>query len=187
MIDSKSLDVKILLLVFWDMVVFPKFVYIITPCILFLTIFFIPDDYTGLITYSKTMEGTVQNKWIYDTVFFYQVFILFLVMFKCLVLGLKDSNRQLIYIYTKKVIKENHGGYPHTSTIHSAFYFLFLACIFIFFNIFDKYSEFERTNTARHGNYIFNFIIQFFIKTQLFIAFFLAVFVRKIEESKYVL
>lgn len=187
MMDSKSLDIKILLIVFWEMVIFPKFVYIIVPCILFSSLFFIPDNYDGFIAYAKTMEGTIQNKWIYDTVFFYQIFILFLVFCKSLILGLTDRNRQIISTYVRKVIRENHGGYPNTNPLHSAFYFLFLACIFIFFNVFDEYSEFERTDVARNGNYIFNFIMQFFVKTQLFIAFFLAVFVRKIEENKYVL
>lgn len=185
--DSKSLDVKILLIIFWEMVIFPKFVYIIIPCIFFSSLFFIPDNYNGFITYAKTMDGTLQNKWIYDSVFFYQLFVLFLVFFKTFILGLTDRSRQIISTYVRKIMRENYGGYPHTNPLHSAFYFLILACIFIFFNVFDEYSEFERTNIARHGNYIFNFIMQFFFKTQLFIAFFLAVFVRKIEESKYVL
>ena len=126
MMDSKSLDIKILLIVFWEMVIFPKFVYIIVPCILFSSLFFIPDNYDGFIAYAKTMDGTIQNKWIYDTVFFYQIFILFLVFCKSLILGLADRNRQIISAYVRKVIRENHGGYPNTNPLHSAFFLIFL-------------------------------------------------------------
>lgn len=185
--SSKDLDIKIMPLIFLDMVIFPKFVYIFIPCVFFITIFFIPNDYNGFIVYAKTMEGTIQNKWVYDTVFLYQLLILLLVISKFIIIGLNMRIKAIISIYVKKVLKENSGGYPYTKPLHSALYFLLLACIFIFFNVFDEYSEFERTDMSRNGPYIFNFFVQFFIKTQLFIASFLAVFIRKMEENKYVL
>lgn len=187
MIDSKNLDIKILFIVFWDMVIFPRFVYIVIPFILFSTLFFIPDGYDGFILYARTMDGAIQNKWIYDTAFLYQILILCLVFCKYFILGLTEKNKQIIYIYVRKIIKDNHGAYPYTNPLHSAFYFLFLSCLFIFFNVFDEYSEFERTDVSRNGYYLFHFIMQFIIKTQLLIASFLAVFVRKMEESKYIL
>ena len=55
---------------FWDtmreVIFYPKFMIIFMPSLVFISLFFIPEDYAGWTKAAETMLGTYQNKWLLD-------------------------------------------------------------------------------------------------------------------------
>ena len=55
---------------FWDsmreVIFYPKFMIIFMPSLVFISLFFIPEDYAGWTKATKTMLGAYQNKWLFD-------------------------------------------------------------------------------------------------------------------------
>ena len=55
---------------FWDtmreVIFYPKFMVIFMPSLVFISLFFIPEDYAGWTKSAETMLGTYQNKWLLD-------------------------------------------------------------------------------------------------------------------------
>ena len=55
---------------FWDtmreVIFYPKFMIIFIPSLVFISLFFIPQDYAGWTKATKTMLGAYQNKWLFD-------------------------------------------------------------------------------------------------------------------------
>ena len=55
---------------FWDtmreVIFYPKFMIIFMPSLVFISLFFIPEDYADWTKATKTMLGAYQNKWLFD-------------------------------------------------------------------------------------------------------------------------
>jgi|GEM_PF-4818850 len=55
---------------FWDtmsdIIFYPKFIIVFIPSLVFISLFFIPEGYSGWTKATKTMMGTYQNKWLFD-------------------------------------------------------------------------------------------------------------------------
>ncbi|MDG6881363.1 Uncharacterised protein [Phocoenobacter uteri] len=96
--DSK-LSYRTMLLVVQHMVFFPKIVFIGIPIIIFISLFYVPADYSGLSIHSKTMCGTTQNKWLFDAFGLYCFLILILSMLKYFIFGFPP--------YVTEMIKKN--------------------------------------------------------------------------------
>ncbi|MDG6881364.1 Uncharacterised protein [Phocoenobacter uteri] len=96
--DSK-LSYRTVFLVVQHMVFFPKIVFIGIPIIIFISLFYVPADYSGLSIHSKTMWGTAQNKWLFDAFGLYCFLIVILSMLKYFIFGFPP--------YVTEMIKKN--------------------------------------------------------------------------------
>ena len=57
---------------FWqdldNVLYFPKTTVIGIPALIFVSLFFVPDGYAGMTTYTKSITSSQQNKWLFDVV-----------------------------------------------------------------------------------------------------------------------
>ena len=47
----------------------PKITVIGIPVLIFVSLFFVPDGYAGMTTYTKSISSSQQNKWLFDMVY----------------------------------------------------------------------------------------------------------------------
>lgn len=52
-----------------DVMFFPRTMILVIPSLIFISLFFIPEGYTGWTKSTRTMNGTYQNKWLFDMIY----------------------------------------------------------------------------------------------------------------------
>ncbi|OPH33174.1 hypothetical protein [Moraxella equi] len=78
--NDENFEIKTIIYVAKDMVIFPKTIYLLLPIIIFCSLFLVPENYTEFTFFAKNMNGAYHNRWLYDMMVLYYL-ILFLVIF----------------------------------------------------------------------------------------------------------
>lgn len=153
------------------------------PCLLFGSLFFVPSDYTGILPVAKGMNGSAGNKWIYDTLTFYYLFLLGQVLLKHHLIGLSAP----ILFALKKHCRHTLQTQAVENPSQASYFWLFMVVALIYFLGFWEFSETanhnSRTYLARHGNEFGNFIFK--IMTLLFVIEGLALFIVNRHFAKF--
>lgn len=53
-----------------NIIFFPKIMFIGIPLLIFISLFFVPESYTGWTKGSQTIDGSYKNKWLFDVLYF---------------------------------------------------------------------------------------------------------------------
>lgn len=53
-----------------NIIFFPKIMFIGIPILIFISLFFVPESYTGWTKSSQTIVGSYKNKWLFDVLYF---------------------------------------------------------------------------------------------------------------------
>ena len=153
---------QMMLLIFKNIVFFPTVTYFISPLLILISLFFVPEGYQGIFIYSKTIRGTSQNKWLFDMLSFYSIVFFFLSVLKYAICGLPNNVSQLI---EKNFYSNNTGKSVSINKISAISYviLIFILAYICFFSLF------EATNTPRNiedfqRNAVVNFFIFFILK-----------------------
>lgn len=153
------------MLFFWVLlkktIIFPNIFLLIAPLLMLISLFFVPDGYPGISKYSQTMQGTVQNKWLFDILSCYSILIFFSSITYYFMFGIPKYVSDLII---EKFLSKNKGAYNDTIIKLLPLIIFLLSLTYICFFCF-----FEAVNTDRNiddfnRNVFVNFFIFYIIK-----------------------
>lgn len=144
------------------MIFFPMIIYYLLPLFIFMSLFFIPDHYQGVFIYSKTMQGTSQNKWLFDMFGFYSGVLFFLSIAKYVTFGLPSNVSKLII---ENFILNGSGKNYNIRVISVLPIIIFIAIIFYlcFFTLIEAVNSPRNINDFQRNVFI-NFFIFYILK-----------------------
>lgn len=189
-----------------DAVFFPKIVYWGLPFLMYLSLFHIPENYAGILPYARSINGTYQNRWLYDMLGFYGLFLSFWALLKYFTVGVSNNTKRLI-IKNFNVNKNKNEKllriYDFEPWVIEIFIFILVICLFAVANIYtfnaiDNTKEWYQCEGVRgnryclswNGNVFGNFFIEglfWIVEKILFVHFaiYLLLFNREINRKRY--
>lgn len=146
---------------FWqdldNVLYFPKTTVIGIPALIFVSLFFVPDGYAGMTTYTKSITSSQQNKWLFDVV--YLSSIMMFINFHVARVLKADS------FIGFRVLDETFG-YSNNSKVAKVFYYgLF---IFYIINMNSQSAETMRELIEQQRPFWANYLIQMIFSYYLY-------------------
>ena len=152
---------------FWqdlnNVLYFPKTTLIGIPALIFVSLFFVPDGYVGMTTYSKSISSSQQNKWLFDVVYFSSI-IMFINFHVARVLKVDDF---IGFIVLDKIFIFNGKA----KVIKFLYYGLFLIYVI---NMNSQSAETIRELMEQQRPFWVNYLVQ--IIFSYYVYFLLAIF-----------
>lgn len=184
--NDENFEIKAIIYVAKDMVIFPKTIYLLLPIIIFCSLFLVPKNYTEFTFFAKNMNGAYHNRWLYDMMAIYH-FILFLIVFiKVSFFEMSINTKVVIRKNIKQRLSLGYGNTPYYARpLLTGFIFLFLAILIAYITSYTMYPPY-RNGGMTNDNHFVNFFYHIVFRA-VPIIFFIQGFVYQLEVKNHVL
>lgn len=160
----------------------PVLTIFVIPLFIFTSLFFVPDGYNGSSKFSQTMQGSYENKWLFDLLGFYSIFIFILSFIRYLIFGLpNDTKNAIVKIF---LLRSQDGDLRTISFL--PYLNIFLVSIPIYLYFFGEAINENRYIGDFNRSVFANFFIFYTLKC-LPTIFFTYTLIQSIEVKNYVL